>query len=479
MRRFVAIGPSLVVLLAMAALMLVVPALVQRVGFAQQSARVVLARQTLEDDDILERLNAAIRNVAETVEPSIVHIESISGGGETGWRRNRSSGSGWIFDDAGHVVTNAHVVFGADRVSVQFSDGRTTQATVLPHPDALTDIAVLKLEDTRGLVPIRRATGLEPHKGDRVFVFGSPFGFKFSMSEGIISGLGRDADTPGVFNEFTNFIQTDAAVNPGNSGGPLIDIKGRLIGMNVAIATGRGDSESGRETGQSAGISFAIPLGTIESVVQQVIEKGKIRRGYLGVSWQERWGPTARYYPAIKRVGMQVGDVIARGPSDQAGIQPGDIITGLDGLDVTSTSVLRSVITARQPGAAVRVTYYRDGERQETKVTLGEFPVMGLAGRAAERALASMGMDVGRISRPEDDPFVIVDVGLDTPALRAGLKAGHRIVEVNGQAVQTYERAIEAMVDAGLLVGSPVSIGVRETDAGEITRTSLRLPRVP
>src|SRR5262249_19153086 len=140
--------------------------------------------------------------------------------------------------------------------------------------DPYTDIAVVKVPESDDVFPARRATGLQPQQGDNVFVFGSPFGFKFSMSQGIISGLGRDPTAAAEFGGYTNYIQTDAAVNPGNSGGPLVDIKGRVIGMNVAIATARSSDGTTTDEGQSAGISFAIPLGTIESVVDQLITRG-------------------------------------------------------------------------------------------------------------------------------------------------------------------------------------------------------------
>ncbi len=275
MRRIVSFGPAFVVLLTAGAVLVALPGMMMRVTAVRARERVELARQELDGDDILERFNRATQRVADAVEPSVVHLDIRM------WRGAGASGSGWVFDDDGHIVTNAHVVGPASRVDVQFFDGRVETGQVV-GVDPLTDIAVLKVPTGDYLVPVRRATGERVHRGDRVFAFGSPFNFKFSMSEGIVSGLGRTARGGIGQAGITNYIQTDAAVNPGNSGGPLVDVNGRVVGMNVAIATAE-NSEGGTE-GQSAGISFAIPLATIEPRVEQIIEGQTPRSGYLGVS---------------------------------------------------------------------------------------------------------------------------------------------------------------------------------------------------
>jgi S1-C subfamily serine protease len=194
MRRISAYGPAALVLVACVAVLFLTPAVLRNAGHASAEARITLARAQLEGDDILERID-------------------------------RSSGSGWVYDAAGHVVTNAHVVRGAERITVQFVDGRLLEADLVGI-DPFTDIAVIRASASSGVFPLRRDSGHVPRQGERVFAFGSPFGFKFSMSEGIISGLGRDPMGSIEFGGFTNFIQTDAAVNPGNSGGPLVSARG-------------------------------------------------------------------------------------------------------------------------------------------------------------------------------------------------------------------------------------------------------------
>ncbi len=360
MRRVVAFGPAFVVLITAVVMLVAVPAVVRRIGYAQTAARIVLARQVLDDDDILERLNAASRNVADTVRPSIVHVDVGIGGRR--FPGAHSAGSGWVYDAQGHIVTNAHVLLGARDIGVQFADGRVVEAEVVGEPDPYTDIAVIKVPAFEGLFPVRRATNIEPHQGDRIYTFGSPFGFKFSMSEGIISGLGRSPSTANDFGGFTNFIQTDAAVNPGNSGGPLVDIKGRVIGMNVAIATGR--DNQGTTEGQSSGISFAIPLRTIESVVDQLIRDGRVARGFLGIRFerQDRW---ITGVPGYEGPGVMVTSVTAGGPAAEAGLLENDIITAVNGRSLAGSEALRSEISSTRPGETVRLSIWRSPASRE------------------------------------------------------------------------------------------------------------------
>jgi S1-C subfamily serine protease len=450
MRRFVSFGPALVVLLTVAAVLFAAPATVKRIGYARVVAQVSQARQSLDGDDILDRLNAAVRNVATAVEPSIVHIEAYSSDPHSAMRDMVASGSGWVYDTAGHVITNAHVIRGADRFEVQFFDGRRVSTTeVVGEPDVYTDIAVLKL-DTDSLVPVRRATNDHPQQGDRVFVFGSPFGFKFSMSQGIVSGLGRNPATASDIDGFTNFIQTDAAVNPGNSGGPLVDIHGKVIGMNVAIATGH--DTQGTTEGQSAGISFAIPLATIESVVGQLIETGKVSRGYLGVSWNRNQDPV-EYQPAVRRTGVRIESLTDDGPAKDAGLLAGDLITAIDGQPVTDYAVLRSVVTSLRPGTRVAVTAFRDGELREIPVTLGEYPGENLAVGGALRTLGRYGILLDRGDQPR-----IRLVLPDSDAERAGLKPDQVILAVGGKTVSTTEEMLLALANEGLLIGRAVPL---------------------
>jgi serine protease Do len=473
MRRFTDWGPACIVLTATVLALFLAPSMVRRVEFAQTSARVSLARQALGEDDILERLDQAIRRVAESVEPSVAHID-VTVATQPRVRFANSSGSGWVFDADGHVVTNAHVLRGADRIRVQLSDGRLFEAELV-GADPLTDIAVVKLPDTTGLIPAVRATGRHPRQGERVFAFGSPFGFKFSMSEGIISGLGREpAGAVASSNGYTNFIQTDAAVNPGNSGGPLVNVRGQVVGMNVAIATGS-DSD-GTTEGQSAGISFAIPLPVIESVVGQLIETGTVKRGFLGISLPRRDDDARRV--GFNGFGVLVPSVTDDGPAALAGVRPNDVITAIGGQEVTGVGVLRSLISTIRPGESVALDIWRDGEMITAEPTLSQARPEAIVGSSVLGEMFRFGLQVGdpRTNRGEEPPIVAA-VAQGSPAEEAGFERGQRVISIAEDEVETLNEMTESLADHGLLQGREVEVVVvqRNLDTGENEEKTLTL----
>ncbi len=464
MRRFVTYGPAFVVLLTALALLIGAPAIVLRVAHAGTMVRVSLARQTLDNDDLLERLNAALTSIASAVEPSIVHLDVRT---RTGGRISGSTGAGWVFDDQGHIVTNAHVVSDASSVLVQFSDGRSRPADVVGF-DRFTDIAVVRVNSRDGLVPARRASGRRLAKGERVFAFGSPFGFKFSMTEGIVSGLGRAPQTAAEFGGYTNYIQTDAAVNPGNSGGPIVDIHGRVVGMAVAIATGR-DHGGTANDGQSAGIGFAIPLNTIESVVEQLVDTGFVGRGFLGIQYSGGRVQSIERDGQFRGVGIPVTLVVAQGPAESAGLQRGDIITRIDGQPITSTDLLRSIISSFMPGQLVSVEVWRDADLLSLDVALGAMPEEELA----RQALGEYGMSVDRDTQGRP----VVSTALPgSPAFEAGFRRGQIILSVEDQGVPDAESALQAMYRQTFKRGNGVRVRISEpgADAPRDLRIILR-----
>ncbi len=451
MRRIVSFGPAFVVLVSAGVVTLALPDMVRRIASEQTRATVQLAQQSLDTDDVLERLNRAVRNVAISVEPSVVHIQVEADRDDT---RRFSSGSGWVFDSQGHVVTNAHVVAAATQIRVQFADARVVSASVVGM-DLAGDIAVLRVEPGDHLIPLRRATGLRLTKGDRVFAFGSPFNFKFSMSEGVVSALGRSARTATGFVSPANFIQTDAAVNPGNSGGPLVDVRGRLVGMNVAIATAQ--DTQGTSEGQSAGISFAIPLAAIESRVPQIIAGQPAVGGYIGILFGDDVQGSVR-----------VGRVVEDSPAAVAGLKAGDRITAASGQPVREADQLRGVISSASPGDTLELQVRRGDESLSLTVTLGAMP-RDLAARQYNQAVHD---ELGLMLRDTQTGPAVVFAVPGSPAAVAGLTSGMRLRSVGGQPVSTADDAAEALVTSGVILGRPVEVEVTETiDEKPRTRT--------
>lgn len=471
MRRISAFAPPLIVLLACLATMVLTPTLLRQIGHGQTGAQITLARHTLETDDILLRIDRAVTAIAESVAPSVVHIDV-----QSSWIPDdhppigvsRSSGSGWVYDTRGNIVTNAHVVRGAERINVQFHDGRIVQAELIGI-DPFTDIAVVKVPVSAGLFPAARDSGHVPRQGERAYAFGSPFGFKFSMSEGIISGLGRDPMTSSQFGGFTNFIQTDAAVNPGNSGGPLVSVRGGVIGMNVAIATARDGSAGLNDAGgDSAGISFAIPLPTIETVVDQLIDTGGVSRGFLGVSFQGAVGfDDAR---GAYRRGIRVR-VEENGPSDRAGIRSGDVITSVAGQAVPEFTIFQSVVGTIPASERVEIELFRNGEPIVLEVELGELPPHVLGARAQRSITFQLGI---RIVDAERGP-VVARVLESSPADRMGFRSGQLITSVAGQSVSSSDDVFTLLTANGVLAAKQINVVVRELTEGGTEDKTIRV----
>lgn len=459
MRKFIAYGPALVVLVTALVTLVAAPAAVRMIGYAGTETTILAAQQALDQDTILKQIDKAVRNIADAVEPSVVHIGVLERQGN--FMERAGQGSGWVFDDQGHIVTNSHVVRGSDQIVVQFFDGRAVEATVVGQ-DRSTDIAVLKVKSTEGLFPARRASGLELHQGDRVYAFGSPFGFKFSMSEGIVSGLGRDPNRIIGQGGFTNFIQTDAAVNPGNSGGPLVNVEGKVVGMNVAIATA---PQTNAREGQNSGISFAIPLSTIERVADQLINQGVVARGFLGINYP---GTDDQNFAILNQRGYRGRGVFVSatqqgGPAQKAGLKLGDIITRLNGQTITGVTVLRSAITNNGPGDKMKVEVVRDGATQEIEVTLGRL----ITDEERKETMQIVGnFGVADIAETAGEELFITEVRVPSAAFRAGVRPNQRVVAVGETQVGSTEQFFVALAEQGLHQGREVKLTLEQPQGG-------------
>ncbi|XVJ59401.1 MAG: PDZ domain-containing protein [Tepidisphaera sp.] len=458
MRRIIAFGPALVVLMVAIGALWAVPRAVQMASAVRVAAQVQAATQQLDAMPILEQINAATRAIATAVEPSVVHLDVRTS-------RGGSTGSGWVFDTQGHIITNAHVVRGARQVSVQFFDGLVVAGEVVGS-DALTDVAVVKVDSIPGLFAARRAADVVQQQGDRVFAFGSPFGYKFSMSEGIISGLGRVAGPAVELGGFSNLIQTDAAVNPGNSGGPLVDVKGRVVGMNVAIATARAERGTNAENGQSAGISFAIPVSTVEYVAEQLIQNGRVLRGFLGLNFgTSGFGRSESFAiyegDRFRGTGLVIREVTPRGPADAAGLRPGDVVTTISGQAVPSFSALRGIVGSIRPGQPVTVRVWRESKFIDSTVILGEMPATALVGNPAFFLDRHAGVQVD--DTPQGVMVTLIREG--SPFADAGFKPGTVILAVGSTVVRSSLDLAALMLERGWLTGDDVEFTILRNGA--------------
>ncbi|TML63246.1 MAG: PDZ domain-containing protein [Actinobacteria bacterium] len=280
---------------------------------------------------------AAYKGVVEITVTSQTSGPSTFGGGS---QTQKAQGSGFVYDAKGDIVTNQHVVDGAQSVSVKFWNGKTYGAHVV-GTDASTDLAVIKVDAPSSLTV-----------GDGVVAIGSPFGLEETVTSGIVSALHRQMTSPSGF-AIPDSIQTDAAINHGNSGGPLFDTQGRVVGVTAQIES---------DSGGNDGVGFAIPSNTVRSVADQLISSGKARHAYLGVSLSST-ASTAR-----------VGAVRSGTPAAGAGLKAGDVITALDGKSVASSAELESAIAAHKPGDSVSLTYTRGGKSHTVQLKLASRP---------------------------------------------------------------------------------------------------------
>lgn len=308
-------------------------------------------------------LDAAAVHAA--VAPGVVEITASAAAAETpfgpGSQGTGATGSGFVADAEGHIVTAAHVVDGADRVTVTFADGTSRTATVSGTDDA-TDVAVLTV-DPEGLtlhpLELGDSSGLEV--GEAVAAVGSPFGYESSISTGIVSGLDRTIEAPNGFT-VAHAIQIDAALNPGNSGGPIVDAEGRVIGIADQIATGGAE--------QSAGVGFAVPIDLVADEIDALAAGRAVAHPYLGVATGESAGTE----------GALVASVAAGGPADAAGLRQGDVVTAIGGARVSDGGDLVAAVAARDPGDEVGVTVRRGSETLTVTVTLGTQPATAATG---------------------------------------------------------------------------------------------------
>ena len=385
---------------------------------------------------MLEEIQTVITDLAEQAKPSVVNIFPISGAGrprESGADRTPSasgSGSGLIVDNEGHIVTNNHVVGDALEVEVRLSDKTKLIAQVVgKDPD--TDLALLKVTVDRALPFAHFGDSSTVRVGQWVLAVGNPFGLDRTVTLGVVSGIGRENIN---LSRYENFIQTDASINPGNSGGPLFNLRGEVIGINTAIIN------------FAQGIGFAIPSNMTKQVIQQLIARGKVVRGWLGVGIQPLTPELAKKFGVAEGEGVLVNEVFEKDPAAEAGIKPGDIILTIDGSVVDSPNKLSRLIGALPPGAAPKIEVVRDFTRHILTVPLSERrDTAVVASLPQSRTEVKLGLDLQDLSAGLAEKFklretrgvLITKVDPGSLAHAEGLREGDLIKEVNRADVAT------------------------------------------
>jgi len=359
--------------------------------------------------------------------------------GNFGTPRQEGVGSGVIATKDGYILTNNHVVDGADEVKVALQDGREFTAKVIGR-DPKSDVAVIKIDAT-DLPAVPMADSDKVEVGDVVLAIGNPFGIGQTVTTGIVSAKGRG--NMGL--DYEDFIQTDAAINPGNSGGALVDADGRLIGINTAILS---------RSGGNQGIGFAIPVNLARDEMQSLIKDGHVTRGYLGVMIQDLTPALAKEFKLKDSTGALIGDVTPKGPAEKAGLKSGDLLVEFNGKKVADSRHLKLEVARTQPGQTVPVKILRDGTSKTLEVTVKTLPgseSLAKNDKASDDTGTLNGVGVTDLDDQAREQLkvpetvkgaVVTEVKPDSAAAEAGLKPGDIIQEINRKPVKNAEEAV-------------------------------------
>lgn len=379
-------------------------------------------------------------------------------GGQEEIPEQRGTGSGFIISKDGMILTNAHVVEGADRIVVRLTDKREFQGKVL-GTDKQTDIAVVKIE-ANDLPVLRIGDSSKLKVGEWVAAIGSPFGLDNTVTAGIVSALSRNLPT----DQYVPFIQTDVAVNPGNSGGPLFNMAGEVVGINSQIFS---------TSGGFMGLSFAIPIDLAMQIKDQLVKDGHVTRGYVGVYIQQVTQDLADSFGLKTPEGALVTKIERGSPAEKAGLQAGDVITALNGRKITSSVSLPMLVSSLRPGAKAELTIIRDKKPQTVSITIGTNPASATTGGAAAQSGHRLGIE-GRIltdaeSREADTTGMLV-TKVGKFAASVGLQPGDIIVSANGKLIKSSDDLQKACRENQVLLlvqrdGGRIFIPVKFEDA--------------
>jgi serine protease Do len=383
-------------------------------------------------------------------------------------------GSGVVISPDGYIVTNNHVVDGAVDVRVTTSNRRILKAKVI-GTDPVTDLAVIKV-DASDLASVPWGDSKQLRQGQTVLAFGNPYGFRFTVTRGIVSALNRANPDPSDRSKPGEFIQTDAAINPGNSGGALVNARGELVGINTFLIS---------PSGSFSGMGFAIPAQIVRPTVETLIRDGKVSHGHIGIGIADMTPENAKFFDGASATGAVVTQVDADSPGGKAGLQIGDVITEIDGQKVTDSGELQVNVGQKQPGTKLELTVLRDGKTMKVPVTLealGSRNAEGNESSGESHGKARWGVGLGNLTpdlreqlqAPRDVHGAVIEhVQPGSPADNAGLQQGDIILEVNRKKVQSVSDVQQALSsvpkgqDALLLVWSNGGNSFRVLHAGD------------
>ena len=428
--------------------------------------------------DLSKRLMPAVVNIStqQTIAPNglptfpegspMERFNEFFGRDEDGFQRQGSLGSGFVISPDGIIITNNHVIDNADEIEINFSDGRVLEATLVGR-DRDTDLAVLKVNSRTPLPFVDLADSDHAEVGDWVIAIGNPFGFGGSVSAGIISARNRDLNS----GRSDDFIQTDAAINRGNSGGPLFNLGGEVVGVNTAIIS---------PTGGSVGIGFSVPSNLVKRISKQLIEHGKVRRSWLGVNVQDADAALVKAYKAKGKGGVIVTRITNDGPADRAKLEVGDLVLSFDGKAVASVREMTRLISDAPIGKTVALSIIRDGKARNVSVTLGELeddddaasasglPDMPASSNDLGAELQGIDDDIRRrFGIPKDVEGVVVTSVSARGRAFGKLSRGDVIVEVNFAKVSTVTDTVSRVETAMTTPHQPLLLRVkRRGDAG-------------
>jgi len=428
--------------------------------------------------DLSKRLMPAVVNIStqQTIAPNglptfpegspMERFNEFFGRDEDGFQRQGSLGSGFVISPDGIIITNNHVIDNADEIEINFSDGRVLEATLVGR-DRDTDLAVLKVNSRTPLPYVDLADSDRAEVGDWVIAIGNPFGFGGSVSAGIISARNRDLNS----GRSDDFIQTDAAINRGNSGGPLFNLGGEVVGVNTAIIS---------PTGGSVGIGFSVPANLVKRISKQLIEHGKVRRSWLGVNVQDADAALVKAYKAKGKGGVIVTRITNDGPADKAKLEVGDLVLSFDGKAVASVREMTRLISDAPIGKTVALSIIRDGKARNVSVTLGELedddnaasasglPDMPASSNDLGAELQGIDDDIRRrFGIPKDVEGVVVTSVSARGRAFGKLSRGDVIVEVNFAKVSTVTDTVSRVETAMTTPHQPLLLRVkRRGDAG-------------